>query len=73
MASIQNHQITEEQLSVAARSGAEGVPGVGRLALPDEEGVHVDGAVILEAVTGRDLAGHLEDGVLRLALGKVSK
>ena len=50
-------------------SGAEAVPGVGRLALPDEEGVHVDGAVVLEALTGRDLAGHLEDGVLRLALG----
>ena len=42
-------------------SVAKGVPGVGRLALPDEEGVHVDGAVILEALARRDLAGHLED------------
>ena len=32
--------------------------------------MHVDGAVILESLAGRDLAGHLEDRVLRLALGK---
>ena len=45
-----------------------GIPGVGRLALPNEESVHVDGAVILESLAGWDLAGDFEDGVLSLAL-----